>query len=449
MGDITNLKPFTSVANAQAKVYQANANMWAGISDQISRGIQAGQARRAALEERNRGIRDKEYALANQETDKLVQAKSNHKYTDQQLQQVGQKFKQEFYDAVKEYEASDKGDEARQKFETVKQRSLGSARTLGESIEKLGDQMDMFMDQARSGGISDAVNPAVRSFFADLNNPETPVEQFQIITDPVTGQLKYKGKTSDGHDVDFFLEDIANGENQFAPIAKADMPKVMNNLIKNVSNITRQEKYDWGTAEITDWDTIGQVLDGRIEELFSDPTNFKALASGLGYGYEELENARTGQAFKDEDGREITDETSLRDAMKQELLQQMETVIPHMNVQNQTLIQKTQQEQQNLEIKNQATSNALNVRSAIQSGDFGAYENKPATIKGLKGNIASIKTLSSGSVEVTVRSGQKGGAKQTFKPNDPQLYAILGGGDYNSAAVGLQELNRIDQLLVQ
>ena len=447
--DLTKVDPYGPQVEAQARAQQASANMWTNISDQISRGIQAGQQRRAALEERNMAIRDREYALANQATDKLVQAKSNHKYTDQQLQQVGQKFKQEFYDAVKEYEQSDKGDEARQKFEQVKQRSLGSARTLGDSIDKLGSQMDMFMDQAKNGGISDAVNPAVRSFFADLNDPETPAEQFQIITDPTTGQLKYQGKTSDGHDVDFFLEDIANGENQFAPIAKADMPKIMNGLIKNVSNITRQEKYDWGTAEVTDWDTIGQVLDGRMEELFSDPTNFKALASGLGYGYEEIENAKSGTPFKDEDGREITDEASLRDAMKQELLQQMETVIPHMNVENQTLIQKTKQEQQNLEIKNQATSNALNVRSAIQSGDFGAYENKPATIKGLKGNIASIKTLSSGSVEVTVRSGQKGGAKQTFKPNDPQLYAILSGGDYNSAAVGLQELNRIDQLLVQ
>ena len=428
--DLTNFDPWSASLRANEAAYAQRNAALQGVFDNITRGIQAGQARRAALEERNMAIRDREYALANQATDKLVQARSNHKYTDVQLQQVGQQFKQEFYDAVKEYEASDKGDEARQRFEEVKQKSLGSARTIGASIENLGASMDAFMDQARNGGISDSMNPAVRSFFTDLNDPETPAEQFQIVTDEATGQLKYQGQTTDGHDVDFFLEDIANGENQFAPVAKVDMPKMMQGLMKNVSDITKQEKYDWGTAEVTDWDTIGQVLDGRIEELFSDPTNFKSIAAGLGYGYEELEQARLGEPFSDDDGREITDEQSLRDAMKEELLQQMETVIPNKN----RSIQRQQQQTKAEQVAAQTADQVVQQNQALsQTTDFNAYINKNVSLKGQEGKVHSIERKGDKIIVKAVK-GQKG-FKESFNVNDPASMALLQssltGQDYN------------------
>ena len=444
--DLTKVDPYGPQVEAQARAQQASANMWTSISQQISQGIQAGQKRRAALEERNMAIRDREYALANQATDKLVQAKSNHKYTDQQLQQVGQKFKQEFYDAVKEYEQSDKGDEARQKFETVKQRSLGSARTLGDSIDKLGESMDAFMDQAKNGGISDSMNPAVRSFFADLNNPELPADHYQIVTDEATGQLKYQGKTSDGHPVDFFLEDIANGENQFAPVAKVDMPKLVQNLMQGVPDITKKVKQDWGTAEVTDWGTIGDTLSGRMDDMFKDEDNFRSIAAGLGYGYEELEKAKNGEAFADEqeEGEEINSIDTLKDAVKRELLQQMEVLIPHKN----NTIQINQQEQANQEVITQSVNQAQGFQEVLGGNDFTQFENKQATVKGLKGNIHTVENKN-GKVTIKVRSGQKGGAQKTFDTTDPKqlasLYATLYGIDYTQAAAGLQQLNRINQ----
>ena len=362
IADLTNFDPWSAGLRANQQALEQRNRAIQGTIDRVINGVQAGRDRRAALQERNRAIRDREYAIANQATDQLVQASTNHKYTDQQLQQVGQQFKQEFYDAVKVYEQSDKGDEARQEFEAVKAKSLGSARTIGASIDALGTQMDAFKDQAAtSQGISDAMNPAVRSFFGDLNDPNTPPDQFQIVTDEATGQLKYQGQTSDGHDVDFFLEDIANGENQFAPVPAVDMPKVVNNLLKGVSNLTKTEKTDGGGVyEVTDWDTLGLALDGRMDDLMADDKSFRSLAAGLGYGYEEIQAAEAGEL------EGIGGIEELRKEMKQELLDQIESVTPHMNREVQRAAQDVQTQQavsqraQNIEAQGQLDSAVAN-----------------------------------------------------------------------------------------
>ena len=80
----------------------------------LNQGLERSAARRAALEANNQQFRDREYALVNRATDQLVQPQTNSKITDLQLQQIGQQMKQEYYDAVKVYQESDKGDEARQ-----------------------------------------------------------------------------------------------------------------------------------------------------------------------------------------------------------------------------------------------------------------------------------------------------------------------------------------------
>ena len=428
--DITNVNPWEAENRASAQAYAQRNQALQGVFDNISRGIQAGQARRAKQDEQDRAFRDREYAIIDNATAKLVQPNTNNKFTDVQLQQAGQEFKQDFYAAVKEYENSDKGDEARQKFNEAKQKALGSARTISGSLESLGEQMESFRQMYKDGGINPATDPAVREFFADLNDPATPPDHYQIVEDEETGQLKYVGKTTqNGHDVSFFLEDIANGENQFAPLEKVDMPSVLQNLMKGVTAIKKQEQRDWGVAEVTDWDAIGNALDGRMNELLKDDTSFKQIAGGLGYTYEEIMNA---------------DPEDLRKEIKQELLQQIEQVTPH---EVNDILSNTERQRQAEAQKQQVTNIAVNTRSAIQAGEFDAYQNKTATIKGLKGNIAKIQTLDSGKVEVTIRSGQKGGAKQVFEPNDPQLYAILNGTDYHTAALGIQELNRIDKEL--
>ncbi len=424
--DLTNVNPYEGQVEAQRRLDETNAKVWGNLTNQISQSIQAGITRRQALNARNQELRDREYALANEATGKLVQANTSNKYTDMQLQQVGRQFKQEYYDAVKTYQDSDKSDEARQTFEEAKQASLGAARTINGSLESLGTSMEAFKQQIKNGGISDSMDPAVRSFFADLNSPDVDPSQYQIIKDPETGALKYSGETSDGYPVDFFLEDIANGENQFSPIPKTNMPEVVQNLTQGLSNIVKQEERDWGVVQATDWSTAGSVLSSRIDDLVKETDNFRGLAAGLGYGYEELEMAANGEPFTDQDGREITNEDDLKKAIKLELMQQVEAFTPH---QEQTLSVKEQKE---VEAKNDITS-AISAVTSEDPAAFDQYLNKAVILQGAKANIHSF-VRNGNKITIIGRSG-KNKISQEFDLSDPNssvlFQSIITGQDYN------------------
>ena len=162
--NLTNVNPWQQINEANQRAFETKQRAWAQLQNTLDKAAQ----RRQALAQRNQELRDREYALANNATSQLVQPQTNNKFTDIQLQQLGQQFKQEYYDAIKEYEASDKSDEARQRFEEAKQRSLSSARTVSGALDKLSAQMETFRQAASNGSISDATNPAVREFMADL-----------------------------------------------------------------------------------------------------------------------------------------------------------------------------------------------------------------------------------------------------------------------------------------
>ena len=166
--DLTNVNPWRDVNEATARANEQNQRTWA----QLSATLDKAAARRADLNARNQKLRDDEYALATKDTSQLVQADTNNKFTDIQLQQLGRQFKSEYFNAVKAYESSDKSDEARAAFEDAKQRSLGSARVISKSLDSLTGQMETFRRAAATGGISDATNPAVREFMKDLQDPE-------------------------------------------------------------------------------------------------------------------------------------------------------------------------------------------------------------------------------------------------------------------------------------
>ena len=448
--DLTKFNPWAGESEAFWRRQNARSRVIQGALDSLNNNIDRGIARRQKVADENRAIRDREYALINRETDNLVQPHSNSKITDIQLQNLGQQFKQEYYDAIKTYQDSDKSDEARQQLEQVKQRVLGSARTVSGAIEALSGQVEAFRQNYNDGGISDAVNPAIREFMADLIDPETPKDRYNIVPDPETGQLRYQGVTESGHEVNFLLDDIANGENQFTSMKKVDMPQVINNLMKDVSQVTKQEKRDWGVAEVTDWDAMGEALGSRMDMLIKDEGNFRSIAAELGYDYNAFQAIKNGEGFVDSDGREINNEDDLRSAVKQELMEQIESVTPHQEkaiIDNRPSVADQVNTEQAL---NQAVSVSQSFESAVENKNseaFNGYLNKPAVLDGLKGNISSI-TMKGNKVQLVVRSGQKGGAKKEFnlsKPDELALFqSIVTGQDYN-----LIKQANINSLLLQ
>jgi len=430
--DLTNVNPWAQELDAQRRANAIRQQAYSGAFDSLQRSLQAGIERRQRQEAQYQQIRDREYALINTETNKLFQDFQGRKVTDVQLQQTGQKIKQEYYDAVKAYQDSDKGDEARQAFETAKQKALGSARTISGALDKITAQVATFQNAYKNGGVSNAVNPAVREFMADLASEDTPEDQYQITSDD-QGRLKYTGTTTGGTPVDFYLEDIANGDNAFQPIAKQDMPGIVANLAKDVTLLTRQEKYDWGTAEVTDWENIGPQLQNRMDKLLTDENNFRAIAAELGFGYEVFEAAKNEQLTEgfavDDDIYDISNIDDLKDAVKKELMDQIEYITPH----RQNVIEVAQQQ---APFENAAQTSAQ-FTQAVESKDanaFNGYLGKSAIVNGFKGNIYEITPGNNNKVKIVVRSGNKGETKE-FDLNKPDQLAlfqsIVTGQDYN------------------
>ena len=433
--NLTNVNPWQQINEATARANEQNQRTWAQLQGNLERAAQ----RRAATNERNQALRDREYALANEATAQLVQASTNNKFTDVQLQQLGQGFKKEYHDAVRIYEQSDKTDEDRAAFEEAKQRSLGSARVISGSLDKLTAQMETFRQAASTESISNATSPAIREFMADLQDPEVAMERYTIEADE-NGQLRYVGTTSGGKEVNFLLDDIANGENAFAPIPKADMPTVITNITKDLSQIRKQVKEDWGVREITDWSAMGEQLNSRFDKVLSDPTNFRSIAAELGFGYEEFASAEAGEPIMavaaDGSEYELNSLDQLKDAVKQELMDQVEATTPH----TEKVLYDTRQSEVDQFKAQQAEQSAIQTsqifEQAVGSKDpaaFNQFLGKPVVLNGLKGNVHSVE-VKGRKANLTIRSGNNGEEKSFNLNNldDLALFqSIMTGQDYN------------------
>lgn len=452
--DLTNVDPYAEETKTQARAYaQRNASLQ-GVFDKVTSGVQAGQARRAKLDEKNRAVRDREYALANKETDSLVQANTGDKFTDVQLQEVGMTIKQEYYDAVQEYGASDKGDEARRKFEEIKQTTLGSARTLGSALDGIGKQMDIYKELGGSGEMSDATNPASRSFFNDLNDPDTPTDQFQIVKDPETGKFKYKGTTSDGHEVDFFLDDFSSGDSDFSPVPKANMPGIMENLMKGVKDIKKQEKRENGVVEVTDWGAVGTALDGRFDQLFKDPKNFKAIAAGMGYDYDDIKNIENGNPVIGDNGEKIEDIDGLKAAMKEEMLMQIELTTPseekYIVGGDPNSLTNQFKEEKKEELQEKTLDNSRKQFSQIVKFKDGGEEAEKFFRFNLVGkNNVSHTKIKDGKLQLFSGQGKKAKALDQFDLSNPgdvaRLQEFMGGANRNTSYTAGQQVERSNQ----
>ena len=430
--DLSGVDPWAKANEATARANAQNQQTWAQLANTLDRAA----TRRQELKNQSQAFRDREYNLINTATDQLVQPQTNNKMTDVQLQQLGQQFKQEYYDAVKAYEQSDKGDEARQAFEQVKQRSLGSARTVSKSLDSLTAQMETFRHAYNNGGISDAVNPGVREFMADLIDPETPMDAYQIVPDPETGDLRYIDSETGGEKVNFLLDDIANGENQFTPLSPVDMPKVITGLMKGVSDIRKEEQRDWGIASVKDWKAIGEQIDGRLNDLLEKDNDFRVLAAEEGFGWDAIQIVKnfdkTGEPYIDTDGTEYTSIDQIKQEVKSDILDKVKAVTPDVEqrvfeYQPQPSLSDVARTEQALKSQQQIDSSIAN---AAEKGDVDFFKNQ---ILGRVKGVDNI-VIKDGKLVLASGFGKKAQAEQVFdldKLGDMQRLSELMGGNRN------------------
>lgn len=442
--DLTKVDPYAENVEQQALLAAQRQENYQHLFDNVSRSIQAGVQRRDKLNADNREMRDREYALANKETGNLLQAETNNKFTDLQIQGLGRQFKQEYYQAYKTYENSDKSDEARQAFEQSKQRSLGSARVVSGSLEKLGAQMEMFRNAASLDAISDGTDPSVRQFMLDLQDDSVAQEHYQIVPDEETGSLRYVGRTTateenpDGYEVSFLLDDIANGENLFVPLAKTSMPDLVMELTKNVSAMRQTEEREWGIVEVNNWKGMEDALTSNINKKLTDPNAFKSIAAGMGYGFNDIQTLKNGGAITTEDGVEISDISGLKDAMREELLMQIETIIPAERIvhdkRRSELLQKYKQDDVNQIALEKDTTIFSNITASFDGEDPQYFQTQllGANVRG-RGGLAEVSNVKFKDGKLQLFSGIGDDVKplDVFDYSDPadmaRLQGIMGG----------------------
>ena len=310
--DLTNVDPYAKANEASARFYAERNKGLQKIWDAAGQAISAGFERKRQNEE----MRADEERVFESKVNQTIQTDRTDKFTTEQLEQVGRGFKQEYYDAVKAYESGPKDEEAKRALSEVKATSLNSAKMIAGSLEKIGASVDNFDQMVQAGNVSDATNPTVRTFLKDLADPNTKEDQYKIVKD-ANGALKYKGKTSAGEDVDFFLSDIAEGRNAFAITPKADIDGLTTQLSKQVSELVKEEPTEFGAAKVTDWDRVGVQVGDTLNKMFDDEQTFRRVAAELGYDYQAFETAKA------EGGEE-----EMRAKIKDEMMGRVQAITP-------------------------------------------------------------------------------------------------------------------------
>jgi len=170
-----------------------------------------------------------------------------------------------------------------------------------------------------------------------------------------------------------------------------------------------------------------------MDKLLTDENNFRAIAAELGFGYEVFEAAKNEQLTEgfavDDDIYDISNIDDLKDAVKKELMDQIEYITPH----RQNVVEIAQQQ---APFENAAQTSAQ-FTQAVESKDanaFNGYLGKSAVVNGFKGNIYEITPGKNNKVTIGVRSGNNGETKE-FDLNKPDQLAlfqsIVTGQDYN------------------
>ena len=446
-------KQVESQRAADAQVNQAIT----GGFDRLTRTFDALAARKKAVQERNQQFRDREYKIISDETAKLYQTHSGNKVTDMQLAQLGDRMKKEYYDAVKNYQNSDKGEEAKKEFMMIKDRAINSASVVSGSLDNLTAQMDVWKNLYKTDSVSDANDPMVREFIEDLNDPETPLDKYTIVPDEETGELRYVDAETGGNEVNFSLNDIAEGKNAFLPIERADMSGIVQGLTKDLASAVKQERTEWGVVEKTDWSAMENVIDSRIDDLLSEDKQFRAIASEMGYDYQDVEQIRQGQPYTLPSGEvvdDIQDLDGLKAAMKQELKDGIEKYTPHQErVLEDTRVTEQQKFQQEQSIA-QKSQKASETFSLIGDGNTEYLDTsltgKQVVLGGRKANFRSTEVkgniLTVTGISGTGRSAKPVGQKfDLTKPDDIAKMAVIMGIDPTDAYYQARILNNINK----
>ena len=348
INSITNVNPYAVDRRANIQAAQsAGQSIGSGIEalgdikSKAEARKQADEDRVFKNEERHRDLLDREQRRDTETFGELNQATSNSGAIGRQFQQLAADDKAAFVELTSKLQDSSTSKEERSEIREQMGMIGNRAKTIASGLSKLNENAASWDKIRTTNGISDATPPAARDFMMDLINRENE-DRYEIYTDE-NGKEKFKGTTSNGHEIDFFVDDVANGTNVFRAIPKANKEDILDGIRKEVPDQLKTIDNAYGLAQQNDTEAMGQQAGKVIMERLNNEDQYRSLASVYGFGYEELqgldEGIRVGtipgleqedidQFDEDNDGS-INSQDELKGYLANRMLQDLSDRIPN------------------------------------------------------------------------------------------------------------------------
>ena len=295
IADITNVNPYSVDRRSNIQAAQsAGAAIGAGLEsfgeiyEKAEKRRKDDEDRKFLNEERHRDLLNREKKSETETFGEFNQATAKTGAIGVQFQTLAADDKSAFVELSTELQNSKTSKERRSEIREQMGQIGNRAKNIAGALNKLNENASSWDSIRTEKGISDATPPATRDFMMDLINRENE-DGYQVILDEETGKEKFIGETSNGYPIDFFVEDVANGTNTFRAIPKVDKNEVLDNILSEVPVKVKQIENAYGLAQENDSELMGKEAAKVIMGRLDNEEQFRSLASGYGFGYEELQ----------------------------------------------------------------------------------------------------------------------------------------------------------------
>ena len=118
---------------------------------------------------------------------------------------------------------------------------------------------------------------------------------YQVVDEE--GRTKLVGKTSGGYDVDFYLDEIAAGANEFRAVPKFNKDDYIDKLIEDIPQEVKLIENEYGLAQQNDAELMGEKAATAIMDTLTGEDTFRAVAADYGFGYDKMELLDSGEGL--------------------------------------------------------------------------------------------------------------------------------------------------------
>ena len=301
LANITNVNPYRVDRSANVRAAaQAGASIGSGLT-QFAGALEKAEERRRLDAERkeaerleNLDIEEREHKKATDTFGSLIETTTNNGLIGQQLQNMAFEDKKSFISHQKKMRKPGVSNEERAKLREDMDRIANRAKTTASAFTKLQQNADAWNTLSNTEGISNATPRNIRDFMQDIISRENQ-DGYQVVDEE--GRTKLVGKTSGGYDVDFYLDEIAAGANEFRAVPKFNKDDYIDKLIQDIPQEVKVIENEYGLAQQNDAELMGEKAATAIMDTLTGEDTFRAVAADYGFGYDKMELLDAGEGL--------------------------------------------------------------------------------------------------------------------------------------------------------